>query len=132
MLRRLAATLFALAACSAPGASTTDGRPGGGDGQPGGPDGAAGQADATGPTADANRPGRPRLTIIGRARRDGRQQLVDAINAATTSVYMTMYELDDSDVITALAAREGRRRRPGDPRRLVDDNKSFNMDAYTR
>ena len=108
MLRRLAATLFALAACSAPGASTTDGRPGGGDGQPGGPDGRPGQADARPGTPDA--PAGPNgLTIIVEPDGQSANELVDAINGATTSVYMTMYEIDDSRM---LSARWSRARRP--------------------
>jgi phosphatidylserine/phosphatidylglycerophosphate/cardiolipin synthase-like enzyme len=57
-------------------------------------------------------------------------QLVSAINAAHTSVYMTMYEIDDSAVINALVARK----QAGlDVQAILDGstmNKSFNTSAY--
>ena len=71
------------------------------------------------------------VTIIAEPNGMHGMELVNAINAAHTSVYMTMYELDDSDVITALTQRKAS---GVDVQAILDGsstNKSFNMDAYT-
>jgi phosphatidylserine/phosphatidylglycerophosphate/cardiolipin synthase-like enzyme len=45
------------------------------------------------------------ISIIVEPNGNKGQEVVDAINAAQTSVYMTMYELNDTDVLTALVNR---------------------------
>ena len=62
-------------------------------------------ADAPTSTADANVAGSSAITII--VEPDGNQaaQLVSAINAATTSIDVTMYEMSNNTIITALANR---------------------------
>lgn len=58
------------------------------------------------------------------------QEVVTAIAAATKSVEMTMYQIDDDDVTNALIARQ----KAGVTVRCVLDvaNQSWNMDAYTK
>lgn len=57
-------------------------------------------------------------------------ELVSAIKAAKTSVYMTMYQIDNSDVVTAIKGRES----AGLDVKIVLDgsstNKSFNTAAF--
>ena len=129
MLRRLSGLLFALAACSAPGASTADGHPGGGDGQPGGPDSRPGSADARPGTPDAPAASTG-VTIIVEPDGQSANQLLDEIQSAKTSVYMTMYEIDDSRMLSALV---GRKQAGLDVQVVLDGSsttKSFNTPAY--
>ncbi len=59
------------------------------------------------------------ITIIVEPNANHGTELVAAINAAHTSVYMTMYEIDDTAVINAPRRTQDRGpRRPGDPRQL--------------
>ena len=57
-------------------------------------------------------------------------ELVDAINAAKTSIYMTMYQIDNTSIINAIKAQESN----GLDVKIVLDgsttNKSFNTPAY--
>ena len=111
---------------------------GGGNGAPG--DGAGPGGDGTGPTADANLSGSTNLSIIVEPDGMNAAQLVSAIAAATTSIDMTMYELSDDDVIDALVARAKAHvtvqavldSSTGDSTQGGVNNKSFNMDAYTK
>jgi cardiolipin synthase A/B len=115
-MRRLVVVVAMLAGC------------GGGGGAPG--DGQTG--DATGPTADANLHGTSAVTIIVEPDGMDAQQVVAAIDAATTSVDMTMYELSDTSIINALVARA----RAGIRVQAVLDgsttNKSFNTSAFDK
>lgn len=69
------------------------------------------------------------VTVIVEPNGQGGKEVVDAIKAATKSIEMTMYEINDSDVINALIARQ----KAGVTVRCVLDvaNMSWNMDAYT-
>jgi len=103
-------------------------------------DGGQGSADAAGPTADADLKGTTSVVITVEPDGSDAAQLVDAIDAATTSIDMTMYELSDDDIINALVARA----KAGVKVQAVLDgstgagaqsgvnNKSFNMSAFTK
>jgi phosphatidylserine/phosphatidylglycerophosphate/cardiolipin synthase-like enzyme len=93
--------LFAFAACAAPGDSVVDGHPGSGSGadaKPGTPDAKPGSPD--GPTGSSN------VTVIVEPNGQSGNELLAAINGASSSIYMTMYEIDDSRIISALVARK--------------------------
>jgi cardiolipin synthase len=101
---------------------------------------AAGSADAQGPTADADLRGTTMVAITVEPDGMDAQQLVDAIDAATTSIDMTMYELSDDHIINALVARAKANVKvqavldgsTGTSLQGGVNNKSFNMDAYTK
>jgi phosphatidylserine/phosphatidylglycerophosphate/cardiolipin synthase-like enzyme len=109
---------LALAACGSPHGTTGDG--GGGD-----------DVDAATMTADANVHGTTAITIIVEPDGNDAKQLVDAINAATTSIDVTMYEMSNNSIIGALVARA----KAHVPVRVILDgsttNKSFNTPAKT-
>lgn len=104
-----------------------------GDGTDGGSGGGGGSIDAPDPTGDAGvtQPSHA-VTIIVEPSSTHGSELVTAINAAHTSVYMTMYEIDNSSVLSALVARK----QAGLDVEVVLDSstqtKSFNMPAYTQ
>ena len=111
-----------------------------GDGGGGGGDGGGGGGDGGGTNVDANLSGTSAITIIVEPNGNKASELVSAINAATTSVYMTMYEIDNDDIINALVARA---QAHVDVEAVLDattgtaaqgdvNNMSFNMDAYTK
>ena len=139
MLRSLATLLLALAACSASFDSGIDGHPGNGDGHPGSPDGKPGEPDAKPGSPDA-RPGTPDapmststgVSIIVEPDGQSANQLLDEIDGATKSVYMTMYEIDDSRMLSALVARK----QAGLDVQVVLDGssmtKSWNTPAYNQ
>lgn len=93
-MRSLLLGIAFVSACGSSGGSANDG--GANDGN---------SADAPTSTADANVAGSSAITII--VEPDGNQaaQLVSAINAATTSIDVTMYEMSNNTIITALANR---------------------------
>jgi cardiolipin synthase A/B len=103
----------------APGGSNTnpDGNGGGGDDAPGQQDG--------GVTSTTHL-----VSIIVEPDGNHGSQLVSAISAAHSSVYMTMYMIDDTAVVNALVARK----QAGlDVQAVLDSSsisKSFNMSAY--
>jgi cardiolipin synthase A/B len=110
---------LALAACSSPHGATGDG--GGGDDV----------VDAATMTADANVHGTTAITIIVEPDGNDAKQIVDSINAATTSIDVTMYEMSNDSIINALVARA----KAHVPVRVILDgsttNKSFNTPAKT-
>jgi cardiolipin synthase A/B len=108
--------LALLAACTVPGvnnnpdASTNPGQ-----------DGTV-QPDA-GPMMPSNN-----VTIIVEPNGKHGNELVAAIGSATQSVYMTMYEMSDSDVVTALIARK---QAGADVQVILDvANKGFNTSSF--
>lgn len=118
MSRRL--SLVLLAACGSHSGTTTDapGNPG-----DGGTD--------TGMTIDAAPPMPTHaVSIIVEPNGQNAKELVDAINAAHTSVYMTMYQISSTAVINALVARK----QAGlDVQAILDSSsisKSFNTSAF--
>jgi cardiolipin synthase A/B len=103
-------------------------------------DGGGGGDDSQGPTADADLAGTTDVSIIVEPDGSNAAQLVSAITAATTSIDMTMYELSDDRIINGLIARA---KAGVNVQAILDsatgagaqggvDNKSFNMDAYTK
>ena len=70
------------------------------------------------------------ISIVVEPNGNHASEIVDAIKAAKTSVYMTMYELDNSDVMTALVAQA----KVVDVKVVLDGStatKSFNQPAFT-
>lgn len=118
MFRRL--SLVLLAACGSHSGTMSDAPAGGGDSH---------AIDAPGSTSDAPMPSHA-VSIIVEPNGQGGSELVSAINAAQTSVYMTMYEIDSTKVINALVARK----QAGlDVQAILDSSsttKSFNTPAY--
>jgi len=118
MFRRLSLVLL-VAACGSHSGTTTD-APGGGDG-----------ATDTGSTVDAAPPMPTHsVSIIVEPNGNNGKEVADAINAAHTSVYMTMYQISSQPVINALVARK----QAGlDVQAILDSSstsKSFNTSAY--
>lgn len=109
---------LALAACGSSHGASGDG--GGGD-----------DVDAATMTADANVHGTTAIAIIVEPDGNDAKQLVDAIDAATTSIDVTMYEMSNDSIIGALVARA----KAHVPVRVILDgsttNKSFNTPAKT-
>jgi phosphatidylserine/phosphatidylglycerophosphate/cardiolipin synthase-like enzyme len=101
------------------GDSTSDG------GSPTGDGGITPTGDSGPPTPSTD------VTVIVEPNGNDASELVDAIKAATTSVYMTMYQIDDSDIIKAIQNRQS----AGLDVKVVLDgstsNKTSNMPAYT-
>ena len=101
-------------------------------GRPGGdtPDGATGGDDAM--MTDGGSGPSHAISVIVEPNGNHGAELVTAINAAQHSVYVTMYELDATTVLSALVARK----QAGlDVQVILDSsttNKSFNMPAYTQ
>ncbi len=121
-MRSVAVVLLGFAACASPGNASTDG--GGGDGT--GPRDAAVSVDV-GPLMPSQN-----ISIIVEPNGNRGSEVVDAVKAATTSVYMTMYQLDNDDLLTALVARA---KAHLDVKVILDgssDNRSWNMPAYTQ
>ena len=78
-----------------------------------GPDGASPGADAHAAADGAVAPGMPppmtsAVTILVEPNGNKGQELIDAINGATTSVHMTMYLLSNTGVINALLAQHAK------------------------
>jgi phosphatidylserine/phosphatidylglycerophosphate/cardiolipin synthase-like enzyme len=99
---------------------------------PGTTDGPVAMIDApTGGSADAPVvTGTSMVSIIVEPNGNRANELATAISGATTSVYMTMYELDASNIINALV---GRKQAGLDVQVILDGsttNKSFNTPAY--
>jgi cardiolipin synthase len=81
-------------------------------------------------TADANVHGTTAITIIVEPDGQDAQQLISAINAATTSINVTMYEMSHQGIIAALVARA---KAHVNVRVILDgstQNKSFNTSAH--
>jgi phosphatidylserine/phosphatidylglycerophosphate/cardiolipin synthase-like enzyme len=100
---------------------------GGGSGSGSGSGGSGGSGSGSGsnitPTGD--------ISIIVEPNGNKGSELVAAMNAATTSLYMTMYELDHQGVISALTSRHAA---GVDVKVILDGStttRSFNMPAYT-
>lgn len=110
------AVLALLAACGSSHGTTGDG---GGDGP----------IDAAAMTADANLHGTSSISIIVEPDGNSASQLVTAINGATTSISVTMYEMSNTSIINALKARA----QAHVPVKVILDgsstNKSFNTSA---
>ena len=109
-----------LGACSSTPADHGTGTDGGGNGGDGGGHG----------TVDASTTPAGAIQIIVEPNGNKGAELVTAIKGAQHSVYMTMYELDNSDVISALT---GRATAGLDVQVVLDSsttNKTFNTPAY--
>jgi len=110
------AVLSVVAACSPSHGTTGDG-------------GAGDPTDAPAMTSDANVHGTTAISIIVEPDGNSAAQLVSAINAATTSVSVTMYEMSNTSIINALKARA----QAHVPVKVILDgsstNKSFNTSA---
>ena len=121
--------MAALTACGAPAGTDADANPNAADADPNAPD--------ANPNAPDARPGTPdapttsaMVSILVEPNGNSGAELDAAINAATKSVYMTMYELDDSKVLTALT---GRKKAGVDVQVVLDGSsttKSFNTPAF--
>ena len=114
-----------LAACGAPSGNS----PGGSDGNTG-----SGTIDAPGSgsgTADAAMTPPGDIQIIVEPNGNKASELVTAINNAQHSIYMTMYEIDNTSIVNALTAKA----KAGlDVQAVIDGStttKSFNMSAFT-
>ena len=71
------------------------------------------------------------ITVIVEPNGNNASELASAINAAKTSVYMTMYEIDNSSIISAIV---GRKHAGLDVQVVLDSssiNRSFNNSAYS-
>jgi phosphatidylserine/phosphatidylglycerophosphate/cardiolipin synthase-like enzyme len=75
------------------------------DGGDGGSDGGGSDGSGSNPMGSGSSTPPGAISIIVEPNGNKGQEVVDAINAAQTSVYMTMYELNDADVLTALVNR---------------------------
>ena len=122
--------------CSSPSDATSS--PGSGDGSDGGDvtddsgqsgstsDGSSSAGDSGGGTL----PTSTNVHIIVEPNGNHASELVDAISAAKTSIYMTMYQIDNTSIINAIKAQESN----GLDVKIVLDgsttNKSFNTPAY--
>lgn len=109
---------FSLGGCGSPHGTTGDG---------GGDDGTT---DAPAMTSDANVHGTNAISIIVEPDGNSASQLVSAINAATISINVTMYEMSNNSIINALKARA----QAHVPVKVILDgsstNKSFNTSAH--
>lgn len=140
MAKRFFFCAVAIAFAAACGSSTSS--DGAGDGNTGGDDaggsgsaddGGSGSSSDGGTSSDSGSGGIAPTTdvsIIVEPNGNHASELVDAINGATTSVYMTMYQIDNSSIIDAIKAQES----AGHDVKIVLDgsstNKSFNTPAY--
>ncbi|MEO6774778.1 MAG: phospholipase D-like domain-containing protein [Kofleriaceae bacterium] len=110
--------ILCLAACGSSHGTSGDG--GGGDDT----------VDAPTMTSDANVHGTTAISIIVEPDGNSAMQLVSAINAATTSINVTMYEMSNNSIITAL---KGRAQAHVPVKVILDSsstNKSFNTPAH--
>ena len=116
--------LFALAGCTTSGPSDRADAQAPQDGT------GNGTADAQVTNPDGSLPSTQAVTIIVEPNGQHGNELVAAIAAATQSVYMTMYEMSDADVVNALVARK----QAGlDVQVILDgssSNRSFNTSSY--
>jgi cardiolipin synthase A/B len=129
-------TLMIAAACSGSASSPSDAADSGssGDGDDGGDSDGSSSTDDGGTTTGGDSGGTitasTDVNIIVEPNGNHASELVNAIKAATTSVYMTMYQIDDTDVITAIKAQET----AGHDVKVVLDgsstNKTFNTPAF--
>ncbi|HET9991783.1 MAG TPA: phospholipase D-like domain-containing protein, partial [Kofleriaceae bacterium] len=114
---KLVVAVLCLAACGSPHGTTGDG--GGND-----------TIDAPGMTADANVHGTSAISIIVEPDGNNAMQLISAINGATTSINVTMYEMSNNSIINAIKARS----QAHVPVKVILDgsstNKSFNTSAH--
>jgi len=92
---RACPALVALAtvACGAPSSNSTDGAVAGGDAHD---DALRGDGSTSG----------GRVAILVEPNGNNASELIAAVNGATSSVYMTMYQIDRSDLLAALVARK--------------------------
>jgi phosphatidylserine/phosphatidylglycerophosphate/cardiolipin synthase-like enzyme len=89
------------------GGGGNDATTSGGDTGSTGTDGGTGTKDTGGGgTPDSGPTGTSSVTIIVEPNGKDNAELVAAINAAKTYVHMTMYEIDDTNVLSALTARK--------------------------
>ena len=118
-MKLVVAVLCLVAACGSPHGTTGDG--GGGD---------DGTTDAPTMTSDANVHGTSAISIIVEPDGNHAMQLISAINAATISINVTMYEMSNTSIINALKARA----LAHVPVKVILDgsstNKSFNTSAH--
>jgi phosphatidylserine/phosphatidylglycerophosphate/cardiolipin synthase-like enzyme len=126
-------TLMIAAACGSSAASTDTpdgGSPGNGsDGGGGGDDGSTSNDDGgTTPPGDSGTimPSTG-VSIIVEPNGNDASELIDAIKAATTSVYMVMYQIDDTKIIDAIIAQES----AGHDVKIVLDGSSTNKTSNT-
>jgi cardiolipin synthase len=87
---------------SGSGSGTHPGSDGGGSSSGSGSGGGSGSGSGSSSGASTN------VSILVYPNGNHAAELIAAINAATTSVYMTMYEIDDSGVIGAITSAKGR------------------------
>jgi cardiolipin synthase len=143
MTSRILFVLFlGVAACSAastdsadssgPGGASSGGPGSGGDGSVTNGSGPASSANATstGTGEGGTTKTSTEVSIIVEPNGNHASELVNAIKAATTSVYMTMYQIDNPTIIAAIKDRES----AGLAVKIVLDgsstNKSFNTPAF--
>jgi len=114
-MKRLIAcfTSMLIAACSSSSASSFDAADSGGSSTDDGSDGGSATGDGGTSTGGDGGGGDSGITtastnvsIIVEPNGNHASELIDAIKAAKTSVYMTMYQLDNTGVITAIKGRE--------------------------
>jgi cardiolipin synthase len=98
-MRGLLFNLVCVASIASAGAACGSSQSAGGDG------GGSGGIDAPSTTGDANVAGTSAISIIVEPDGNDAAQLVAAITAATTSIDVTMYEMSNNTIITALANR---------------------------
>jgi phosphatidylserine/phosphatidylglycerophosphate/cardiolipin synthase-like enzyme len=119
-MRMLALATVLFVGCGSPNGDATDG---GTDGAPHGDGGTNADASTILPVTQS-------VQIIVEPNGNHASELVTAINGATTSVYMTMYQIDNSSIINAIVARQ----QAGlDVAVILDGStqcKSFNTSAY--
>jgi phosphatidylserine/phosphatidylglycerophosphate/cardiolipin synthase-like enzyme len=96
---RRVALLFVLAACGQSGQTTTDGAAGGDGAKPkDAPGGGGGGSDAL--------PISTNVKVIVEPNGNHASELISAINGAQKTVYMTMYQIDNTSILNALVARK--------------------------
>ena len=128
----LGLAFLAVAACSGSSATTSDASDSGasgGDGSDGGTSTDEGGTTFPGPDGSTTTTSTD-VSIIVEPNGNHASELVSAINAAKTSVYMTMYQIDNTNVITAIKGQET----AGLDVKIVLDgsstNKTFNTPAF--
>jgi cardiolipin synthase A/B len=121
-IQAVVAGLLGLAACATQGHFGGDGGPGPGDASV---QDTSQEVDA-GPIMPSSK-----VTIIVEPNGNRGSEVLNAVKAAQHSVYMTMYQLNNDDLLAALVARA---KAHLDVKVILDSsptNKSWNMDAYT-
>jgi cardiolipin synthase A/B len=124
------------AACSSTSSAVADGSNTSDDGGANGGNGDASASNDGGAGSDANTGndgsiGSSNVSILVYPNGNRAAELISAIKGATTSVYMTMYEIDDSGVIDAITGAKGRGL---DVKVILDGStttKSNNQSAYS-